>query len=181
MRPAHLVAAALAALLLALAPGDAPVDVSADVSVDVSVDASGQAPLFPCLLGPKAALAAGKSVYDGQGDMTEEELLRFTRHLPEFRAYASASGETAHPTTSDGRPDFTWSEGAAQWARGRGWEPARFFVVMGRTAAAIVLIAEGEAAREKYRDMPEVSERDRRLVTKHLGEVLKAGADPGSR
>ncbi len=167
MRPKHLSAAALAALLLALAP--------------VPVDVPGQAPPSPCLLGPKAALAAGQSVYDGQGDMTEEELLRFTRHLPEFRAYMSTSGETAHPTIRNGRPDFTWSEGAAQWARGRGWEPARFFVVMGRTAAAIVLIAEGEAVRKKYRDMPEVSEQDRRLVTKHLGEVLKAGADPGNR
>ena len=133
--------------------------------------------------GPTAALAVqGQgSVYDGQTDMTEEELLRFTKDLPEFRRFMKSSGESAHPAITGGKPDFTWSDGAAAWVHGRGWEPRRFFVVMGRTAAALVLVSEGEAVRKNYRDMPEVSDHERQLVLKHLGEVLKAGADPGSR
>lgn len=118
-----------------------------------------------------------RNVYEGQSDFTEEELLRFIRHLPDFRSWLKTSGEKAEPTMKKGKPDFAYSPGAAQWAEFRGWEARRFFCVMGRSAAAMVVVSEGEKEARRFRDMPRVSRAECDLVQKHLGELLKAGSD----
>jgi hypothetical protein len=55
----------------------------------------------------------------------------------------------------------------------------RFFCVMGRTAAAMAMVSEGEDFKSRPSDMPAVSEKECGLVRRHLGELLRAasGAD----
>ena len=108
---------------------------------------------------------------------TEEELMRFIRHLPDFRTWMRQQGEKAYPVVKKGKPDFHYSPAAAQWVSFRSWEPRRFFCIMGRSAAALVLVSEGEQAKKLYRDMPKPSKAECELVQKHMGELLKAGND----
>ncbi|MDO5536741.1 MAG: serine/threonine protein phosphatase [Desulfovibrionaceae bacterium] len=119
--------------------------------------------------------AAG-TVYDGQPDFTEKELLQFCRTLPDFRSWVKASGEKPHPVMKNGKPDFAYSAKAAEWARFHGWDEKRFFCVMGRSAAALALVSEGRDRAARYRDMPKVSDAEFELVQTHLGELLKAGS-----
>lgn len=77
----------------------------------------------------------------------------------------------------ENQPDFHYSPAAAQWVSFRSWEPRRFFCIMGRSAAALVLVSEGEQAKKLYRDMPKPSKAECELVQKHMGELLKAGND----
>ena len=67
---------------------------------------------------------------------------------------------------------------AAEWVRGQGWEPVRFFCVMGRMAAALVIVEEGnDMSGTRPRDMPGVTEDELALARRHLGSMLKAGGD----
>ena len=93
-------------------------------------------------------------------------------------AWARESGEEAHPVLRNGKADFVYSPRAAEWVRAQGWEPVRFFCVMGRMAAALVIVEEGNDMRgTRPRDMPGVTEEELALARRHLGTMLKAGGD----
>ena len=124
----------------------------------------------------KAPQAA--TVYDRQPPVTDRELVGFLEILPRFRAWAKDSGEEAHPVLRNGKADFLYSPRAAEWVRGQGWEPVRFFCVMGRMAAALVIVEEGnDMSGTRPRDMPGVTEDELALARRHLGSMLKAGGD----
>lgn len=119
-----------------------------------------------------------KSVYDNQPPLTDKELLSFMEVLPHFRAWAIASREEAHPVIAGGKADFIYSPKAAEWVQQRGWEPRRFFCVMGRAAAALSLVADGnDAHAQRPADMPTVAPQEIALVRRHLTTLLKAGTD----
>ncbi len=136
-------------------------------------DTTAQPPKFRQIL-PRVS---DVNVYENQPDFTEEELLRFIRHLPDFRAWMRQQNEKAYPIVKKGKPDFHYAPAAAQWVEFRGWDARRFFCIMGKSAAALVLVSEGEQAKKLYRDMPRPSKAECELVQKHMGELLKAGND----
>ncbi len=122
--------------------------------------------------------ALAKTVYDGQPPMTDKELLGFIELLPRFRAWTSSQGEDAAPSVNDGEADFVYSENAAAWVKARGWDPKRFFSVMGRAAAALFIVAEGsELTGKKPVDMPAVTQEELDLIRRHLAALLHAGSD----
>lgn len=129
-----------------------------------------------------AARAAGKAaqavqaatVYDNQPPVTDKELLSFLELQPRFRAWAEEHREDAHPVLRNGKADFLYSPHAAEWVRAQGWDPVRFFCVMGRTAAALFIVEEGNDMKgTRPRDMPSVSEAELALTRRHLGTMLK--------
>lgn len=136
---------------------------------------------LPALHGQNTALAAkaGRTatVYDKQPPVTDKELLGFLELLPQFRAWAKSSNEEAHPVLRNGKADFLYSAQAAAWVQGHGWVPARFFCVMGRMAAALVIVEEGNSQSARARDMPEVTDAELALARRHLGSLLRAGGD----
>lgn len=121
--------------------------------------------------------AAMTTVYDTQSDVTEKELLQFLELLPQFRQWTRAEKEEAHPVLNKGKADFLYSDKAAQWVREKGWDARRFFCVMGRMAAALVMVEEGGNSMARPKDMPEVSNAELELARKHLGSILKASMD----
>lgn len=129
-----------------------------------------------CVL--SAATAFAKNVYENQPSITDKELLSFMELLPHFRAWAASVREEAHPIIKAGKADFLYSAKAAEWVQVRGWEPSRFFCVMGRAAAALSLVAEGnDATAQRPPDMPSVTPQEIALVRRHLAALLKAGSD----
>lgn len=124
-----------------------------------------------------AKAAAVQSVYDKQPDVTEKELLQFLDLLPPFRQWTRAEKEEAHPILRKGKADFLYSDKAAQWVREKGWDARRFFCVMGRMAAALVMVEEGGNSMARPKDMPEISKAELELARKHLGSILKASMD----
>lgn len=124
-----------------------------------------------------AARSATRSVYDKQPDVSEKELLQFLELLPQFRQWTRAEKEEAHPVLRAGKADFLYSDKAAQWVREKGWDAPRFFCVMGRMAAALVMVEEGGNEMARPKDMPEVSKAELELARKHLGSILKASMD----
>ncbi|MDO5483279.1 MAG: serine/threonine protein phosphatase [Desulfovibrionaceae bacterium] len=123
--------------------------------------------------GPKSNVV---TVYDRQAPVTEKELLAFLDVLPRFRAWAHENREEAHPVLRNGKADFLYSEQAAIWVKSQGWEPVRFFCVMGRMAAAMVIVEEGNDMRgTRPPDMPGVSQKELDLARRHMGAMLKAG------
>lgn len=120
----------------------------------------------------------GDTVYDRQPPVTEAELADFIALLPQFRGWARQNREEARPiVNAAGKPDFSYSQKAAGWIAERGFSPARFFCVMGRMAAGVVIIEEGGAlSADRPRDMPTVDEREIALVRRHLGELLTAAS-----
>ena len=119
------------------------------------------------------------SVYANQPVVTEKELLRFLDVLPQFRAWAKAAHEEAHPILRNGKADFLYSDKAAAWVQARNWLPVRFFCVMGRMAAALAIVEDGHDLGPRAKDMPAVSAEELALVRRHLGSILKAsGAVP---
>ncbi|HJA78682.1 serine/threonine protein phosphatase [uncultured Desulfovibrio sp.] len=124
-----------------------------------------------------AARAATRSVYDKQPDVSEKELLAFLELLPQFRQWTRAEQEEAHPVLRAGKADFLYSPKATQWVTEKGWDARRFFCVMGRMAAALVMVEEGGNAMARPKDMPEVSKAELELARKHLGSILKASMD----
>lgn len=121
--------------------------------------------------------ATASSVYDKQPDVTEKELLQFLELLPQFRQWTRAKKEEAHPVLRKGKADFLYSDKAAQWVKEKGWDARRFFCVMGRMAAALVMVEEGGNSMARPKDMPEVSKAELELARKHLGSILKASMD----
>ncbi len=118
------------------------------------------------------------SVYENQEAMKDEELASFIKLLPQFRAWAVSAQEEASPTIVEGKADFMYSEKAADWVRQRGWDPRRFFSVMGKAAAGIYLLAEGSGVENKRsKDMPTITEDELNLVSRYLSDLLNAGSD----
>ncbi|MDE5879781.1 MAG: hypothetical protein K2G99_07165 [Desulfovibrio sp.] len=110
--------------------------------------------------------------------VTEKELLAFAELLPRFRAWARDGHEEAHPVVRAGKADFLYSPRAAEWVTAQGWQPARFFCVMGRLAAALVIVEEGNDMHgTRPADMPSVSNEELELTRRHLGTLLTAGGD----
>lgn len=127
----------------------------------------------------KGSSTPANTVYDKQPPFTDKELVSFMEILPHFRAWAASSAEEAHPTVSkSGKPDFMYSRKAAEWVKAREWDPARFFSVMGRAAAALAIVEEGnDTMTKKPTDMPQVTESELDLVRRHLASLLRAGSD----
>lgn len=125
-----------------------------------------------------SAMEKGATVYDKQPLITETELSDFIVLLPQFRTWARRNHEEAHPiVNAAGKPDFKYSAKSADWLKARGFAPVRFFCIMGRMAAGVVIIEEGNdlpAARPA--DMPPVDSREVALARRHLGELLTAAA-----
>lgn len=124
-----------------------------------------------------AARQAVVSVYDKQPPVTEKEVLGFVELLPRFRQWARDNKEEAHPVRHKGRPDFLYSPEAAAWVKNEGWDPRRFFCVMGRMAAAVTIVAEGNDMPTRPGDMPAVSSGELELARVHMGSLLKAGGN----
>lgn len=122
----------------------------------------------------------GATVYDMQPLIEERELNRFVELLPKFRTWATNNGEEAHPIlTGDGRPDFLYSPSSAAWVRNHNFDAARFFCIMGKMAAGLVIVEEGNDFKgTRPPDMPPVASSELELVRKHLGELLSAGGAP---
>jgi hypothetical protein len=111
--------------------------------------------------------------------MTEEELLRFIKDLPVYRAWARQARELAHPGLSgEGRPTFVYSAAAAAKVKEFGWSPKRFFCVMGRAAAALAMQEHGDPGAERPVDMPRVSPAEFDMVRRHSAALIKAGNNP---
>ncbi len=143
--------------------------------------------LAPAMSGEVRAASAGQekkaarqaaTVYDRQPPVTDKELLSFLDILPHFRAWAKAGNEEAHPVLRNGKADFMYSPKAAAWVQEQGWNPVRFFCVMGRMAAALAIVEEGnDMTGVRSSDMPEVTEGELALVRRHLGTMLKVSGD----
>ena len=130
--------------------------------------------------GAEAARASQKkstaTVYEKQPPVQERELLSFLELLPAFRSWAQGNQEEAHPVLRQGKADFLYSPAAARWVTEHGWQPVRFFCVMGRMAAALVIVAEGnDMGNTRPPDMPQVSETELELARRHMGAMLRAG------
>ena len=115
-----------------------------------------------------------------QPPFTEAELNRFIDTLPRFREWVKVRKEKTHPIVNDeGEPDMLYSEAAAQEVRAAGWKPERFFCVMGRAAAAVAIIRQGNEITEKPPiDMPNVSDDELDLVRRNLPSLLRAADQP---
>ena len=124
------------------------------------------------------AAAPAPDVY-AQDAYTEKELVRFMESMPHFLAWVRASKAKVHPVVNAaGKPDFAYPPEAAAKTRELGWEPRRFFCLLGRSAAALYLVGEGTDLMQALPpDMPTVTEAEMALVRKHLAALLRAGAD----
>lgn len=121
-----------------------------------------------------------QTVYDNQPAITESEVKAFASLLPTFRAWARKNGENAHPVLNNaGQPDFIYSRNAASWVKAHKFDPSRFFCIMGRMAAGVVIVEEGNDFQgTRPADMPAVAPEELTLVRKHLGLLLHAGGPP---
>lgn len=129
------------------------------------------------LLATPQAHAAG--FYD-QPPFDNAELTRFIDDFPRFRDWMTRTtgpGDAPHPTVgADGLPGFEYSPAAAAELERMGWKPERFFCIMGRSAAALADIEEGDALAGTNRpaDMPQVSAAETELVRRQLASLLRA-------
>ena len=138
----------------------------------------GLAALFGLCLWLVSRPAQAENFYD-QPPITEQELMRFINDLPRYRGWARQAKELAHPGLGkDGRPTFIYSAKAAAKVEEFGWEPKRFFCVMGRAAAALAMQAQGNPGAERPVDMPIVSPAEWNLVRRHSAALFKAGENP---
>ena len=107
---------------------------------------------------------------------SEKELNQFIADLPRFRAWIKTNKEKAHPIVNEaGEPDFLYSKNAAGYIEAAGWKPERFFCIMGRAAAAVAIIQQGDAiTKEPPIEMPNVSDDELDVVRRNLPGLLKA-------
>ena len=166
LSPSGVIAALLLALpLVAFAPG---------ITEAAQASAAKKKAEQPAATSPSTSA----SVYDKQPPVTDKELLDFLDLLPQFRAWAKGNNEEAHPILRNGKADFLYSPSAAAWVQEHKWNPVRFFCVMGRMAAALSIVEEGnDMTGARSKDMPAVSEGELALARRHLGTMLKAGGD----
>ena len=126
------------------------------------------------LLAAPQARAAG--FYD-QPPFDSAELTRFIDDFPRFRDWAKQKGEAPHPAVdASGLPGFAYSPAAGAEVERMGWKPDRFFCIMGRAAAALADIEEGDALAGANRpaDMPQVTGAETELVRRQLASLLRA-------
>lgn len=126
------------------------------------------------LLTAPQARAAG--FYD-QPPFDNAELTRFIDDFPRFRDWVKRAGEAPHPSVgADGLPGFEYSAAAVAELERMGWMPERFFCIMGRSAAALADIEEGDALAGANRpaDMPQVTPAETELVRRQLASLLRA-------
>lgn len=174
----------LSALALALLLHPA-MPLAATPQMEAALEGAGKAPAKAAKKSARGADARQKTararpetanVYAGQPVVTEKELLAFAELLPRFRAWAREGHEEAHPVVRGGKADFLYSPKAAEWVSAQGWQAARFFCVMGRLAAALVIVEEGNDMRgTRPADMPAVCNEELELARRHLGVLLSAG------
>ncbi len=126
-----------------------------------------------CLAISNTVLA--QNVYEKQSPITDKELTSFIQILPQFRAWAIAQKEQAHPEVVQGKADFVYSDAAKKWVQAHNWDPRRFFSVMGKAAAGIYIISEGGAQAKRSSDMPNISQGELNLIQKYLTQLLEAG------
>ncbi len=131
----------------------------------------------PAQKAPQPQAHKGATVYEGQPPLTEAELMDFMALLPRFRAWARQNHEEAHPVINkQGNADFLYSLRAAQWVTANNFNPPRFFCAMGRMAACLAIIEEGNDFHSgRPGDMPKVDQSEISLARRHLGELLTAG------
>lgn len=135
----------------------------------------------PARVAPPRRITPGQnsSVYAGQPPITEKELLAFVDILPQFRQWARTQQEEAHPVLRSGQADFLFSTRAGDWVREHGWDAPRFFCILGKMAAALVIVEEGNDMQgTRPADMPDVAPQELSLARKHLGELLKVSFQP---
>jgi len=120
------------------------------------------------------ALVPMPDVY-AQGPYTEKELVSFMESMPHFLAWARAGKAKVHPVVNAaGKPDFAYTQEAAAKAQELGWDPRRFFCLLGRTAAALYLVEEGtDLMHALPPDMPTVTDAEMALARKHLASLLR--------
>lgn len=120
---------------------------------------------------------SAQTVYDNQSVITEKELDSFIRLLPQFRNWTRENAEEAYPVLSKtGKPDFQYSAKSSSWVKAHGFSVTRFFNIMGKTAAAMVILEEGNDYHgTRPKDMPSVTPRELELVKKHFSELQNAG------
>ena len=129
------------------------------------------------LLAAPEARAAG--FYD-QPPFDNAELTRFIDDFPRFRDWTKRTpdlGDAPHPAVdANGLPGFAYSPAAAAEVERMGWKPERFFCIMGRSAAALADIEEGDALAGANRpaDMPQVTGAETELVRRQLSSLLRA-------
>ncbi len=126
------------------------------------------------LVAAPEARAAG--FYD-QPPFDNAELTRFIDDFPRFRDWTKQKGEAPHPAVgTDGLPGFEYSPATAAEVERMGWKPERFFCIMGRSAAALADIEEGDALAGANRpaDMPQVTPAETELVRRQLASLLRA-------
>lgn len=113
-------------------------------------------------------------LYD-QPPFSSEELDRLIAVLPNFRNWVREHHETAHPIVKNGIPGFEYSPAAAEYLKRAGWDPERFFCVMGRSAAALALLEQGkELSDTPPPDMPKVHPSEMEHVRGALTSLLNA-------
>lgn len=170
----------LADSILARESGWVPIEPPKNLKVPAPAKADPAKPLKSKRAPRNQGGSIAGTVYDNQPPITEKELTEFVKVLPFFREWTRRNGEEAHPVlTQDGRPDFTYSPHAAMWVNDHDFEARRFFCIMGRMAAGVVIVEEGNDFKgTRPPDMPAVSEQELGLVRKHLGELLSAGGPP---
>lgn len=137
-----------------------------------SAPSSGSAAVFPGL-----EKAGPHTVYAGQPEITDEEMKRFISFLPSFRSWVQGRGLTVRPRLTGGKPDFAYPPAVGTWLSGQGWNPDRFFCVLGRSAAGMTIVSEGSDARARAADMPAVSVKELDIVRGHLAGLLSAFSD----
>lgn len=118
-------------------------------------------------------------LYD-QPPFTPAELDKLIDDLPRFRAWVKANGEKVHPVlATSGKPSFLYSPKTAAQVEQLGWEPGRFFCVMGRAAAALAIIEQGaDLTSSPPADMPRVSPAEMDAVRHNLTGLLQASSRP---
>lgn len=123
---------------------------------------------------------AAEAGFYAQPPMSEAELARFIDSFPAFKAWSRKTGDRPAPSLdASGNPAFTWSEGAAAKARELGWQPERFFFVLGKAAACLAVIENGEdySAKARPPDMPSVSKEEVAAVQRHLVSLLRTTSE----
>lgn len=129
--------------------------------------------LFSLFFGMK--VTAHASFYD-QASFSEQELLRFIEVLPSYREWARAEREFAHPSLdAQGKASFVYSKKVERKLQELNWSPQRFFILMGRSAAALAIIENPELAQDKRpAEMPQVRPEEMELIKKHKNALIKA-------
>lgn len=126
-----------------------------------------------------AAHAAEGGFYS-QPPMSEPELMRFIDTFPKFREWSRTSGDRPAPMTDGaGNPSFTWSEAAAAKVTALGWQPDRFFFVLGKAAACLAVIENGATYKDAGRppDMPPVTDGEIAIVQRNLVSLLRVTSE----